>query len=367
MAEKYISKKGRAWAAMNITKKTFGTISTGEEAVLYTITNEAGCKVELTNFGASVVSLWVPNKNGELTDVALGCANAADYEKQTACLGAVPGRHANRIGKGVFTLGGREYQLAVNNGSNHLHGGNRGFDHRLWNHTATQEGVIFSYLSPNGEEGYPGTLLVSVAYSLDEENQLNIEYNALCDQDTVINLTNHTYFNLNGHHSGTILDHRLCIHSGAFTENDPECLPTGSILPVEGTPMDFRQPKAIGRDINQEDVQLKNGSGYDHNYVLGNLEGAFILAAEVLGPKTSITMNVYTTQPGMQLYTANFIHTCNVTPKDGGSYEKNSGLCLETQHYPNAMAHTNFPRVVLRAGELYHHITAYGFGVEKGL
>lgn len=348
---------------MSITKKSFGTISTGQEAVLYTITNGMGSRVELTNFGASVVSLLVPDESGVLTDVVLGCASAADYEKQTAHLGAVPGRHANRIGKGVFTLNGRQYHLCINNGSNHLHGGKMGFGRRLWNHTATEDQVIFSYLSPDSEEGYPGTMLVSVAYSLDEENQLNIEYNALCDKDTVVNLTNHTYFNLGGHHSGTVLDHQLCIHSSYFTENDQECLPTGVILPVEGTPMDFRQPKAIGRDIEMEDIQLKNGSGYDHNYVLDNLEGDFILAAEAWSPKTGIAMNVYTTQPGVQLYTANFIHTGNVVPKDGGTYEKNSGLCLETQHYPNAMEHPHFPSVVLHAGELYHHVTAYEFTV----
>ncbi len=349
---------------MKITMRPFGKLSDGREAVLYTITNQAGASVSLTNYGAAVTALKVPDREGKLVDVVLGCETAADQERQTASLGATPGRHANRIGKGEFILNEKHYQLCKNNGENHLHGGKEGFDKKLWNHSVQGERVVFSRLSPDGEEGYPGNLLCSVAYSLDEENQLLMEYCALSDEDTVVNLTNHSYFNLNGHDSGSVLEQELKIYSDSFTENDAGCLPTGKIILVEGTPFDFRQWKAIGQDINAVDPNLKNGSGYDHNFIL-DLEGEFSLCAEAFSPKTGIHMSMYTTQPGVQLYTANFLQDGQAKGKHGVFYGRREGFCLEAQHWPNAMAHKNFPTVVLRAGELYQHMTAYAFSIGK--
>lgn len=349
---------------MSITMKSFGKLSDGREAVLYTITNEKGASVSLTNYGAAITNLWVPDRNGKLTDVVLGCDNAADQEAQTASLGAVPGRVANRIGKGVFELNGETYHLYINNGPNHLHGGKEGFDRKLWNHSVQEDKVVFSRLSPDGEEGYPGNLLVKVAYSLDEDNQLLIEYHALSDKDTILNLTNHAYFNLAGHNSGTILDQELKFYSDSFCECDSDCLTTGKVIPVEGTPMDFRNWKTIGKEINADNIHLKNGSGYDHNFVLKQ-DGEFSICAEAYAPKTGIRMEVYTTQPGVQLYTSNFLATGNVNAKEGAVYVKNQAFCLETQHWPNATSYEHFPSIVLRAGELYDHVTAYAFHIGK--
>ncbi|MBQ8599212.1 MAG: galactose mutarotase [Oscillospiraceae bacterium] len=349
---------------MSITVKSFGNLSDGREAVLYTITNETGASVSLTNYGAAVVSLNVPDKDGKLVDVVLGCDNAADQEAQTASLGAVPGRVANRIAKGIFELNGQTYHLYVNNGPNHLHGGKEGFDRKLWNHSVQEDKVVFSRLSPDGEEGYPGNLLVKVSYSLDEDNQLLIEFHALSDQDTVLNLCNHAYFNLSGHDSGVIFDQELKIYSEQFCECDSDCLTTGKVLPVEGTPMDFRQWKAIGKDIHEDNQHLKNGGGYDHNFVLKQ-DGDFALCAEAWSPKTDIHMMVYTTQPGIQLYTSNCLQDGNVTPKGGATYSRNHAFCLETQHWPNASSYEHFPSIVLRAGELYEHVCAYAFSVGK--
>lgn len=347
---------------MSIRVENFGSLSDGRQAVLCTIENENGARVSLTNLGAAITSLWVPDRQGQLRDVVLGCDSAAAQEKQGACFGAVPGRHANRIGGGRFQLNGKEYQLACNNHGNHLHGGLEGFHKKLWNYAVYGDKVIFSRLSPNGEEGYPGNLLVSVAYSLDENNQLLLEYHALSDEDTVLNLTNHAYFNLEGHDSGSVALQELRIFADSFTENDPNCLPTGRILPVEGTPFDFRAWKPIGQDWDADEPNIKNGDGYDHNFILGQ-EGDFALCAQAYAPGSGIRMDVYTTQPGVQLYTAN-----NLQPeqgKGGVTYGPRQAFCLETQHWPNAMAHGEFPSVVLRAGELFEHLTAFSFAIGK--
>ncbi len=349
---------------MSITVKSFGSLSDGREALLYTITNTQGASVSLTNYGAAVMALHVPDKDGKLRDVALGADSVEILENQGGCLGAVPGRHANRIGKGKFTLNGKGYQLDCNNGENHLHGGKTGFHKRLWTGSVQGEKVVFSRLSPDGEEGYPGNLLVSVSYSLDEENQLLIEYHALCDQDTVVNLTNHAYFNLNGHDSGDIYNQELKIYSQNFTENDNGCLTTGRILPVEGTALDFRDWKAFGKDINSDDINVQNVGGYDHNFVLEQ-DGDFALCAEAYSPDSGIHMSVYTTQPGVQLYTGNFIASSNMRGKGGVAYIKQSGFCLETQHWPNATSYEHFPSVILKAGEHYEHLTAYSFSVGR--
>ncbi len=349
---------------MSITVKSFGCLSDGREAFLYTITNSQGASVSLTNYGAAVMALCVPDKDGKLCDVVLGSENAADQEAQTGCLGAIPGRHANRIGKGRFELNGKEYQLYCNNGENHLHGGKIGFDKKLWTGSVQADKVVFSLFSPDGEEGYPGNLLASVAYSLDDENQFLIEYHALCDQDTVLNLTNHAYFNLNGHDSGDIYSQELKIYSESFTENDNTCLTTGRILPVEGTALDFRNWKAMGKEINSDDVNVQNVSGYDHNFIL-NQDGDFSLCAEAYAPESGIHMSVYTTQPGVQLYTGNFVGTSSMKGKGGIIYGNQSAFCLETQHWPNATSYSHFPSVILKAGEAYEHLTAYSFSVGK--
>ena len=349
---------------MSITMKSFGKLSDGREAFLYTITNANGASVSITNYGAAVMSLCVPDKDGKLVDVALGSVDAAAQEAQTACLGSVPGRHANRIGKGRFSLNGKDYQLYLNNGENHLHGGKEGFDKKLWNASVQEDKLVFSRLSPDGEEGYPGNLMVSVAYSLDDENQLLIEYHAISDADTVINLTNHAYFNLSGHDSGCICDQELKLYSTQFTENDTGCLTTGNILDMEGTALDFRDWKALGKDIESSDVNVQNVGGYDHNFILPQ-DGEFALCAEAWSPKTDIHMAVYTTQPGVQLYTANFLHEGGVKGKDGAVYGRFHGFCLETQHWPNATSYEHFPTAVLRAGELYEHVTAYAFSIGK--
>lgn len=344
--------------------ESFGIGKDGQEAVLYTITNHSGARVKVTNYGCAVVSIEVPDRNGKLVDVALGCPDLAGYEQQTAALGGVPGRHANRIEGGRFTLNETEYSLCINNGPNHLHGGKEGFHQKFWNHSWQGDQVVFSRLSPDGEEGYPGNLMVRVAYSFDDDNQLLIEYDALSDADTVINLTNHTYFNLSGEDSGSVLHQQLKLYSTSFTENDENCLPTGTILPVADTPFDFTQWKEIGKEIGEENIQLHNGNGYDHNFILEQ-EGEFTLCAEAYSPDTDIHMAMYTTQPGVQLYTANFIQDSNVKSKSGKPYEKHAGFCLEAQHWPNAMAHKTFPTVVLRAGERYQHVTAYEFSLGK--
>ncbi len=350
---------------MNIICESFGKLSDGREAVLYTITNNSGAGVSLTNYGASVVSIYVPDKNGKLLDVALWSKDVAAQEVQTACFGSVPGRFANRIGKGQFNLNGKDYQLFCNNGENHLHGGKEGFDKKLWNHSVQGDKVVFSRLSPDGEEGYPGNLMVRVAYSFDEDNQLLIEYHAISDEDTIVNLTNHAYFNLNGHDSGTVHTQELKLYSEQFTENDTGCLTTGKIIDLKDVPaMDFREWKAIGKDIASDDVNLQNVGGYDHNFVLKQ-DGEFAICAEAYSPESGIRMEVYTTQPGVQLYTGNFLETGNVTAKGGAFYPRNGGFCLETQHWPNATAYEHFPSVVLKAGELYEHMTAYAFHIGK--
>lgn len=349
---------------MKIQQQSYGKLSDGREASLFTICNEQGVCLSLTDYGAAIVGLTVPDREGKMVDVVLGCACAADQEAQTASLGAVPGRVANRIAKGKFRLNGTEYSLYINNGPNHLHGGKEGFDRKLWSASVQENKVVFSRLSPDGEEGYPGNLLIKVAYSLDDDNQLLIEYHALSDRDTILNVTNHAYFNLSGHDSGTVYDQELKLYSEQFCECDKDCLTTGKVLPVEGSPMDFRQWKAIGKDLLCEDENLKNGSGYDHNFVLQQ-NGDFALCAEAWSPKTDIHMMVYTTQPGVQLYTANFLADGNAKSKSGGYYGKQEAFCLETQHWPNATSYEHFPSIVLRAGELYEHLTAYAFSVGK--
>ncbi|MBO5248868.1 MAG: galactose mutarotase [Clostridia bacterium] len=346
---------------MSVQGKEFGRTADGRTVTVYRITNKNGAYVDVLDYGCTLQSICVPNRDGTLTDVCLGYDTVTEYEENDGYLGAFVGRHANRIGKGEFVLNGQAYSLAVNNGPNHLHGGLKGFDKVIWSACVASDRLIFSHTSPDGDEGYPANLMMSVTYCFDDSNTLTLIYDAVSDGDTVVNFTNHCYFNLNGQGTGTATDHLLQVNADAFTENDGDCLPTGKILSVEGTPFDFRTSKPIGRDIGADDENLKNGSGYDHNFVLQGegLREVAVLSSE----KTGIVMTTRTTQPGVQVYTANFLTYRG--GKNGTRYSVRDGVCLETQHFPDALHHENFPSVVLKQGEEYHQITQYAFTVKE--
>lgn len=332
----------------------FGYTKDGEPVLSYTLENGSGMRAELLSYGATLRSLSVPDGSGGLTDVVLGYDTVAEYERNDGFVGASIGRMGNRVGGAEFSLGGRTYSLAANDGRNHLHGGPRGFDKRLWRAEQGPDHVRFSRLSPDGEEGYPGNLSVSVTYTLTADNSLRISYDADTDADTIVNLTNHSYFNLNG--GGSALGHILSINAELFTELGEGTLPTGRILPVEGTPLDFRQPKALGRDIDVPCPQLALGGGYDHNFVLSSRS-----AARVRGDKSGIVMGIYTDMPGVQLYSANFLSPRN--GKGGRELGPRYALCLETQLFPNAMNCYGFPSPVLHRGEHLHSETVYAFSL----
>ena len=341
-------------------ERVFGKTQDGDEVILYTIANSKGMKAEIINYGGIVVSLYVPDEDQKQIDVVLGCDNLEDYQN-SPFFGAIVGRHANRIEGAVFELNKKEYKLVKNDGNNHLHGGTIGFDKVIWDVIEHNENTLkLHYLSVDGEEVYPGNLDVTVTYSITEDNGLSIEYTAKSDADTVINLTNHSYFNLSGHNSGDILNHQLKINADKFTFNNEECIPTGEILSVEGTPMDFRDFRTIEPGIKSDSIHIKNGGGYDHNFVLNVSGKEPEFAAELFDPSSNRRMKVYTTKPGIQFYSGNSIGA-QVAGKDGAIHSKWSGLCLETQFFPNAMKHKHFPSPILRAGELYHHITIYKF------
>lgn len=345
---------------MMITKSEFGVTFDRTKVTCFRLQNSAGAYADILDYGCVLQSISVPDRNGKLVDVCLGYDTIGEYESNGAFLGTVVGRHANRIGKGEFTLSGQKYTLALNDGPNHLHGGNRGFDKYVWSAAAENDRLTLSRVSADMEEGYPGKLDVTVEYRLTDDGSLELSYHARSDRDTVVNLTNHAYFNLSGHNSGSVLGHTLSVVSDRFTENDAHCLPTGKILEVAGTPFDFRTAKPIGRDISADDIQLKNAGGYDHNWIIGEV-GALKSAAELYSPETGIAMSVATTMPGMQVYSANFL-----TPrpgKSGAEYGERGGLCLETQYFPNSLAHPEFPSPILRAGEEYSHKTCYKFSV----
>lgn len=343
-----------------MSKKLFGTTKEGIDVYLYTIENSSGMKAEITNYGGIVVSLHVPGKDGKLADVVLGCDNLEDYDN-APYFGCIVGRHANRIEDAVFELNGKEYRLAKNAGKNHLHGGIKGFNRVVWDVVEHSINTLkLHYLSVDGEEGYPGNLDVTVTYTITDDNGLFIDYKAKTDTDTVVNLTNHSYFNLSGHGSGNILKHELKINADKFTVNNEESIPTGEIISVEGTALDFRDFRPIEPGIFSDDIHIKYGNGYDQNFVLNVSGNEPEFAAEVFDPASGRRMKVYTTKPGVQLYTGNYL-TNKIIGKGGIRYNKWSGLCLETQFFPNAMKHKHFPSPVLKAGDLYHHITIYKF------
>lgn len=337
----------------------FGYTKQGAPVTAYTLTNTQGAECVLLDYGCTVQALKVPDEKNAFIDVVLGYDSVSEYEEHDGYFGAAIGRMANRVGASVFTLGGKSYPLAANDGVNHLHGGIKGFDKYIW--TAEPSGnntLRFSRVSPDGEEGYPGTLFVSVSYTLTDENALVIRYDADTDADTVISLTNHSYFNLNG--SGSALNHILQIFADRFTENDAACLPTGKFLDVAGGPFDFAAPKALGRDIDENDEQLACGHGYDHNYVLSGAEG-LKKAAVLFSPDSGIRLTVSTTLPGMQLYSANWLSPRK--GKLGAQISPRGAVCLETQLFPNALACPDFPSPILRAGEHYHSETVYQFEI----
>ncbi len=341
---------------VGILKETFGTLSTGEEIDIYTLTSTTGIKAKIMTYGAAIVSLEVPGKDGQLTDVTLGFDNLADYEKNRVFFGATIGRFGNRIAQGQFTLDSVTYNLATNDGRNHLHGGVKGYDRVVWNAEAINDSVApavkFTYLSPDGEEGYPGNLDVIVTYTL-KDNELIISYEATTDKATPINLTNHSFYNLAG--EGTILDHELYINAPAYTPVDMTLIPTGELVPVEGTPFDFNIATSIGSRI--EEVR----GGYDHNYVLADGEG-LILAAKLKDPKSGRWMEIYTTEPGIQFYSGNFLN--GRQQRGERVFHQHTGLCLETQHFPDSPNKAEFPSTTLRPGEKYETTTIMKFGLE---
>lgn len=350
-----------------IRKETFGKTAAGEAIDIYTLSNKKGMQVTITNFGATVVTLLVPDRGGKAADVVLGFDTLAGYESGKGYFGATIGRYGNRIGGGTFSLDGKTYTLAKNNGNNALHGGIVGFNKKVWKarEIAAKDGesLEMSYLSVDGEEGYPGNLSVKVIFTLPaERNELRIDYTASTDKDTVLNLTNHSYFNLAGEGSGDILDHVVTLHAKEFTPVDGTLIPTGELRAVAGTPMDFTSATAIGKRINENYEQLVFGKGYDHNWVISRTGAANSLAsaAEAYDPKSGRKLEVLTTEPGVQFYTGNFLDG-SAKGKGGKAYQQRSAFCLETQHFPDSPNHANFPTTRLKANAAFHSETVFRF------
>ncbi len=342
----------------------FGKTADGRDVEIYTLKNRGGAEARVINYGGIVVSLKVPDREGRLADVVLGFDDVAGYEgAPSTYLGALIGRYGNRIAKGRFTLNGVEYKLATNNGPNHLHGGVRGFDKVLWTVRPLKarggSALELTYVSRDGEEGYPGTLSVRVVYTLTDADELRIEYSATTDKDTVVNLTNHSYFNLAGEGTGDILGHLLTLDSDRFLPTDQTSIPTGELRPAAGTPFDFTRPTAIGARIEADDEQLKWAKGYDHTYVVRGRAGTLRRAARVEEPKSGRVMEVWTTEPGVQFYTGNYLD--GLAGKGGHTYDFRDGFCLETQHYPDSPNKPEFPSTVLRKGGRYRTTTVYKF------
>ena len=353
---------------LQIDSTAFGTTPEGREATLYTLTNAHGVEANITNFGGVIVSLKVPDRNDSLADVVLGFDSLKPYFKDSPYFGALVGRYGNRIAQGKFTLDGKEYTLAQNNGENHLHGGLKGFDKVLWQAQPTQSdssvGLRLHYLSPDGEEGYPGALDVTVDYALTNDNALRIHYRATTDAPTVVNLTNHSYFNLAGQEHGSILNHEVMINANRFVPVDSTLIPTGELTEVAGTPLDFTKPTKIGARINEKHPQLVYGIGYDHCWVLNKSEDELSLAATVYEPTSGRFMEVMTTEPAVQFYSGNFLDG-SLTGKGGTQYVQRSGFCLETEHFPDSPNQPDFPSTELKPGETYETTTVYRFATRQ--
>ncbi|MEM8906925.1 MAG: aldose epimerase family protein [Bacteroidota bacterium] len=348
----------------SLDQRSFGQLSDGREVHLFILRNSQGMEAHISNYGATLVNLYTPDRNGQLADVVLGFDELAGYLGAHPNFGSTVGRYANRIAKGRFRLDGQSYQLAINNGENHLHGGIIGIDKKLWSaHTEStneEQRLQLRYLSKNGEENYPGNLQIEVNYILTEDNALEIVYQATTDLATVVNFTHHSYFNLAGESNGTILDHELMLVSDATTEVDAGLIPTGQLADVTNTPFDFRTATAIGARINADHTQLKYGNGYDHNWVIRDWNQSPRLAATLYDPASGRFLEVITTEPGIQVYTGNWLEE-TLKGKGGRGFRPHQGVCLETQHFPNSPNHAHFPSTVLRPGETYRQKTVYRF------
>ena len=349
-----------------VTRTQTSTLVGGKPVEVFTLTNAAGAEVRAITFGGIITSWRVPDRRGQLADIVLGYDDPAEYVKDNSpYFGAIVGRYGNRIAKARFTLDGRTYPLAANNGANHLHGGIQGFDKVLWQGEALRggTGVVFTRTSADGEEGYPGNLKARVTYTLTDKNELVVAYEATADKPTVVNLTQHTYFNLAGQGTGNILGHVLRINADRYTPVDATLIPTGELAPVDKTPFDFRQPTAIGARIQSEHPQIQFGRGYDHNWVLARSGAGLSLAADVYEPTSGRTLQVRTTEPGVQFYAGNFLDG-TITGKGGRVYQQRSGFCLETQHFPDSPNQPTFPSTTLRPGETYRSRTVFTTGTK---
>lgn len=337
-----------------------------QQVNLYTLHNKKGMRVLLTNFGARIVAAYVPGKDGKLTDVVLGFSKATDYNNpEEPYFGTIVGPFGNRIAKGTFTLNGKTYKLPTNNGPNTLHGGFKGVHFAVWAGKQDGNTVTFTYTLPDGNEGFPGNIEMKVAYSLDENDQLHVDYYATSDKETVINLANHAYFNLNGEGSGSILHHQLQLFADRYTPVDSTLIPTGELAAVKDTPFDFTKGKAIGKDIGAANVQLSYGKGFDHNFVLrGTKVNGLNHAARLTGDQSGIVMDIYTDEPGIQFYSGNFMAE-HVTLKNGAKDSFRTGLCLEPQHFPDSPNQPKFPSTVLKPGQKYHTRSIYAFSINK--
>lgn len=351
-------------AASGIERSTFGTLPDGTAVERFTLTNANGVVVVLSSLGAAIHSLRTPDREGRPADVVLGFETLEQWVANPPFFGVIVGRYANRIAGGRFALDGATYSLATNNAPNHLHGGTRGFDKVVWRAEplveADGEAVRFTYVSADGEEGYPGTLTTSVVYTLTANNELRLDYAATTDKATVVNLSNHAYFNLAG--TGTVLDHELQINADRYTPVNATLIPTGELAPVAGTPFDFRQATAIGARITADHEQIRIGGGYDHNFVLNGTPGELRLAARAFDPSSGRTLEVQTTEPGVQLYSGNF--GSPIAGRGGESYPRHAGFCLETQHFPDSPNQSSFPSTVLRPGDRFESTTVFRFGVQ---
>jgi aldose 1-epimerase len=349
-----------------VSRSAFGHTGDGKPVDLYTLTNRTGMEVRAMTYGAIITNIRVADRKGEMGDVVLGFDTLEGYLKDSPYFGALVGRYGNRIAKGQFVLDGRTYKLAVNNPPNHLHGGVKGFDKQVWSARPLDGpdgvGIAFTRLSVDGEEGYPGNLNATVTYTLTDKNELVVKYEATTDKPTPVNLTQHTYFNLAG--TGDILEHELMLNADRYTPVDPTLIPTGELAPVENTPFDFRKSTPIGARITQAHPQLKNGNGYDHNWVLNRTGAGLQTAARVLEPSTGRTLEVATTEPGVQFYTGNFLDG-TLKGKNGTVYQRRTGLCLETQHFPDSPNHPAFPTTIVKPGQTYSSRTVFTFGTQN--
>jgi aldose 1-epimerase len=352
-----------------LTKEHYGTTAGGSAVTRYTLSNGAGVEVKIITYGGVITSVRVPDRSGGLANVVLGCANMEGYKTQSPYFGCITGRYANRIARGSFSLDGQSYQLAVNNGPAHLHGGLRGFDKVVWEVSRELsgpegDGIELHYVSADGEEHFPGALDTYVTYRLTDRNELRIDYRATSDKPTIVNLTNHTYWNLAGEGSGPIYDHLLQINADRYTPVDAALIPTGELAPVGGTPFDFRAPKAIGQEIRAGDAQLALGKGYDHNWVLNAsaAAGELVQAAVLHDPHSGRILEVWTGEPGIQFYSGNGLDG-SIYGTSGRAYRQGDGVALETQHFPDSPNQPHFPSTVLRPEETYATTTVFHFGV----